>query len=660
VRYFLLVLIAFVLLLPVKAQDRTEFGKVNVADFNTDFGKDYSAAVLYDQGKSTFTQGNNTIIIRFERETRMIIRKKPGFQYAEIVIPFYSDGFGRTEQIEDIVAITHNIDSLSGHLTKAELLTENIYEEDVNKFWKIKKFVFPDVREGSIVEFRYVKRTPFLFNPPDWEFQQSIPVKESSYEIWLTPFYDYTYLLQGASKFDGHTSFKSRVTETFAGINYNFMIHRYVMRNLPAFEDESFITSRDDYIVKLDFQLSRINYPTGGSKEIMTSWPLINDDFLKSDNFGKYLKQAEKEAGDFLEETGWTATTDPVETLSSLVWLVRNDFEWNGSSDKYATERAKDVVKSKKGNSAEINLFLCAVLREAGYKASPVLLSTRGHGKVHAKYPFSHYFNDVVCFVEFDDKSTLVDATESLLPYNRLPLRCLNESGLIVEERGQRWVSLETSAQALVHHFIEIEPQVEQEEAKVIAAHRLTGYSGYAARKSIYTDSERLSKSRLAGDVISLEDVSFENAGEPNQPYQVRYTGMVPIEVFDDKMMIYPFIDLVENETPLKSTNRQYPVDMIYRQSKQMVSKVHIPDGYRVLDRPDDLNIDDALVRISLQFTERPDALEVQGVVEFKKSIYEAKDYQKLRTHYLQIVTAFNEPVILQEISDDQRPTGEE
>ncbi|MEJ2003856.1 MAG: hypothetical protein P8X57_02590 [Cyclobacteriaceae bacterium] len=297
------------------SQDKFEFGKVSIADFNTDFGEDHSAAILWDKGKTKFLRQNNSIMIRFERETRILIRKKAGFDYAEIQIPFYSDGYGKTERIDEIVAITHNIDSLNGQFTSARVSADQVYEEDINQFWKIKKFVFPDVHEGSIVEMRYVKETPFLFNPPDWEFQHGIPVRESSYEIWLTPFYEYTYLLQGASRFDGHNSYKSRQTATFAGLEYNFMVHEYTMRDLPAFEDETFITSRDDYLVKLDFQLSRINYPTGGSKEIMTSWPSINNEFLKSDNFGKYLKQAGKEAGDYLDETGWTSRDNAEDDL---------------------------------------------------------------------------------------------------------------------------------------------------------------------------------------------------------------------------------------------------------------------------------------------------------------------------------------------------------
>jgi hypothetical protein len=300
---------------------------------------------------------------------------------------------------------------------------------------------------------------------------------------------------------------------------------------------------------------------------------------------------------------------------------------------------------------------MCAVLREVGFNANPVLISTRGHGKIHPRYPFTHYFNDVVCLVEFDGKSVLVDATEKLLPYNRLPLRCLNETGLIVEENGERWVSFETTAEAFNHQFLEIKPDPAKEEAHIIAAHRLSGYSGYIARKSVDNNVERLAKSSLVGDIVSLEDVEFKHVNEPEQPYQVRYAGNIPLEVYADKFLIEPFADLVEKETPLKSKNRRYPVDMIYRKKRQLISK--IPDGYRVLERPMPVNIDDNLVTVKLNFVEQEEALQVTGIIHFKKAVYQAGDYQKLRDHYLKIVTAFNEPVILQKVSFEAKEGDE-
>ncbi len=40
---------------------------------------------------------------------------------------------------------------------------------------QLKKFTFPNVKEGSIIEFEYTKMSDFLQNLEPWEFQGAYP-----------------------------------------------------------------------------------------------------------------------------------------------------------------------------------------------------------------------------------------------------------------------------------------------------------------------------------------------------------------------------------------------------------------------------------------------------------------------------------------------------
>ena len=46
-----------------------------------------------------------------------------------------------------------------------------------------------------------------------------------------------------------------------------------------------------------------------------------------------------------------------------------------------------NAVKEKSGNSAEVNFILMSMLNDAGYKAFPVMLSSRESGKLTEYYP---------------------------------------------------------------------------------------------------------------------------------------------------------------------------------------------------------------------------------------------------------------------------------
>ena len=61
------------------------------------------------------------------------------------------------------------------------------------------------------------------------------------------------------------------------------------MNDIPAFNSESFITSINDYIMKIDFQLAKIYYRSGSKKEIMTTWTELIETLNKDSEFGKFI-----------------------------------------------------------------------------------------------------------------------------------------------------------------------------------------------------------------------------------------------------------------------------------------------------------------------------------------------------------------------------------
>ena len=63
----------------------------------------------------------------------------------------------------------------------------------------------------------------------------------------------------------------------------------------------------------------------------------------------------------------------------------------------FTNKSVKDLLSSKTGNSAEINLFLAGMLNAAGIEAYPVITSTRSNGKIQSDYPFLQPFQLCSC-----------------------------------------------------------------------------------------------------------------------------------------------------------------------------------------------------------------------------------------------------------------------
>ncbi len=265
-----------------------EFGKISqeeldLKSYNRD--PESGAVVLFDIGDSKFYKTTKGFDIRFRRHKRIKVFDKESLVYAEVTIPYYSDGHGIAEVVNSIEAITYNYEN--GKLIKHQLDPSLVYKEQIGEDLMAKKFVLPNAQEGSILEFKYILETPFHFNLPDWTFQDRTPTIHSEYTVRMIPFFEYTFIAQGITEFD-YQKLRIRRRKTFwgnlsklygqntgSGVEFQDHVHTYVLKDVPAFKDESYISSIDDYIIKMDFQQTKFNNRLNRSNDVVSGGPMI-------------------------------------------------------------------------------------------------------------------------------------------------------------------------------------------------------------------------------------------------------------------------------------------------------------------------------------------------------------------------------------------------
>ena len=107
----------------------------------------------------------------------------------------------------------------------------------------------------------------------------------------------------------------------------------------------------------------------------------------------------------------------------------------------------KQAITNHTGNTAEVNFCLFDALKAAGFDPAAVMLSTREHGYVNKLYPVKTEFNYVVVKLDVGGKSYLLDATDPLLSFGMLPMRCLNDQGRVMSlDKPSYWIDM-TAAQ---------------------------------------------------------------------------------------------------------------------------------------------------------------------------------------------------------------------
>ena len=111
------------------------------------------------------------------------------------------------------------------------------------------------------------------------------------------------------------------------------------------------------------------------------------------------------------------------------------------------------------------------------------------------------------------------------------------------------------------------------------------------------------------------------------------------------------FCNTTITENPLKQNFRTYPVDMVYRKANIFQSTILIPKGYKLLTKPENLNIRNDLVKIVYAIDVlNNDKINVIGVYEFKKDVYGISDYFDLKNYFNKIVDKFNEKLVFVKI----------
>src|SRR5258707_12344463 len=139
-----------------------KFGKVTPEDFNVSadaLDSSAEAVVVADFGTTAF-EGDNRgwFTLVFKRSKRIKIIKRAAFDAATISIPLYVNG-STSEKIEGLRATTYNLEN--GKVVETRLEDKSIFVDKLTKHLQVRKFTFPALKEGSIIEFSYTQLSPF-------------------------------------------------------------------------------------------------------------------------------------------------------------------------------------------------------------------------------------------------------------------------------------------------------------------------------------------------------------------------------------------------------------------------------------------------------------------------------------------------------------------
>ena len=127
------------------------------------------------------------------------------------------------------------------------------------------------------------------------------------------------------------------------------------------------------------------------------------------------------------------------------------------------------------------------------------------------------------------------------------------------------------------------------------------------------------------------------------------------IDVLGDKIYFSPMFQNALVENPFKLEERSYPIDYAFPWNEKYNAIIAIPEGYKVISRPEDVKIvlKDQLGSFSFRMAEVSNTLQVSVEFEMNKAVIPPNYYADIKELYRNVVEKETEKVVLSKITED-------
>jgi hypothetical protein len=661
IKLFVLLLFA-ISFLKINAQE-FKLGKVSVAELEQKrhpIDTTAVAAILFNKARTFFTyDATNGFSINTENTFKIKIYKKEGLKWANYKVPFRV-GYekGNNDMLEFSDCMTYNLEN--GKIVKTKLNSEGNFKTSINKYWKEAAITMPNVKVGSIVEFKYVLKSENIVEFPGFDFQKDIFVNYSEYITQIPGFFVYKAIAKRSSEliFDSKVE-RGSLSYTLKdgslrseNVNFEQAKNKYSAYNIPALKEESFVDNIENYRLSINHELDKTQFYQEPVKDYSNTWEGVAKTIYEDKDFGNELQEREyikQDLGMILKNV-----ESPKERLDIIFKFVQNKMNWNNKRGYYVDKGVKQAYIDGTGNTAEINFILISMLNYAGIDAAPVLLSTLDNGI--PVYPNRTIFNYVIAAVEMDGRQILLDASNKNTTQNIIPLYAINWTGRLINQDGtSREIKLVPSSPSRkgINMIVAID-----KKGGVSGKYTLqrTDYEAFAFREKYSGINQQNYLEKVEDDLkgLQISDYSIENSKDLSKPVIESFTFTTDneCEIIGDKMYINPQLFFTQSQNPFLQEKREFPVYFGYPKQEKLNINIDIPEGYVVesIPKPIKLLTGENVGSFVMNCVNLGNKVQIAISKEINKEIVSSDFYDVLKKFYQQMIDKQNEKIVLKKI----------
>ncbi|MCC8036665.1 MAG: DUF3857 domain-containing protein [Bacteroidales bacterium] len=617
--------------------------KVTKADFApelTDEQRNASAVVL-EKKEAVYYKAlvSSGLKLMTDIEVKILVLKEDGKSYADISAMYYD------KDVISIKAESYNLENDKITSTKADgkYQSKEVVRDDLMQL----KVAVPDVRVGTVIEYKIHRETPYLYEVPFISLQGDIPIKHVEAQVDMPEFVGHRLNAQGYTRvLSSKEESKFRIPGGTGDIKMD--VYKFAANNVPALEGDDWVYCINDYTTGIDYEISAIKL---GNKwaDYSFSWSNVNA-ALKDSEFGKAAKMSNPLAQEVAAIK--SATSDTLQQVAQVLKLVQDKFTWN---DRYRLlpSGVKDAIAKGSGNSADKNFLLAAALRDLGLPTTLVLMNPRSKGRLPLNQATIEKISAFVVITTLPNgKKVYLDASDPYSLPNVLSPDMLVELAHTYEADGQGYdVNLSNLTRSVQSQKFDV--TVNPADDEITVDYELTGTNqiAYGINKRYKKDPEAyMTKFEKQLDATSLTGYKNDGIGTERVAESCQFTRSV---MTSDSLIYVPaFPDPFFKENPFKDPDRKIPVEMPFCAKYMLHSTIHVPEGYTIEEAPQSMTMKgcDGKLTTRMLVDRGDNSITLMLELNVGKMLFPISDMTSLTSFFAKVTEDSNAFVVLKKL----------
>jgi hypothetical protein len=323
---------------------------------------------------------------------------------------------------------------------------------------------------------------------------------------------------------------------------------------------------------------------------------------------------------------------------------------WDGTNHYWCNNGVKQALEKHEGNSADLNILLLNLLRDADIQAYPLLVSTRSHGKINIAFPFKEQFDNVYVYVQLNNEPIVLDASNKNSPVDIGPWDVQFSNGFIVDNKIPQIISIaDTKHRYKLTSIVntEITPEGDVKgNAKVYASEyaRIERLGAWKKGKDNYkkTYFTEPHPQFTFDSVLVLNDdkdsVSLEN--------HVNFSGK--LNTSGDYFFYQPNVFIEMEENPFLEEQRFSSIEFGYNQHYTITSNIRFPANFEPEELPKNIKmiLPDTSIILHRIMQRNDNMISYRITLEINRPFYFADEYADFREFFAVLIEKLNEQIV--------------